>query len=1053
VKHRKPPDSTIVVDDAANDEKRTHKLHMDDLEARRTAPGWSRFDVDVSKEDNRRSNSRSIFKSDEVNGAAIAAATTVSEKEYSVYDNTSREPPRLTVNGTLSTGVGGDTAQYEQQNDGNQPKRPHTSPTPFESASMRIIPGIVIDKPLPAFPSASSESSSSRSASPPGVETVNASTNDIPLSEEASHAPRIKFRRIKSFGDLLSSSSPASAQHVERRASYVDLRQVDSRQVETEDHDHVTHGRPEASTSHRNTRTFSSPKHPLLSVPNSPHAGSSNSKLVKKRSSSLGLGRRPSSTSTVTIRPIDIDDIEGDQGNSATARNVSSATAPASTKSHDVLTDFERKRKPSMLSGLFSGFWRSKKKDATVSTDNASSAVTEASADMNEPKRGSQAETPEHPTSLQTGGRSSDASSSGSTAASIIINQEGAPPPDAPVTQHPNELAQSLQPAPAQHPRRYSMLHALFRPLSPNPAASSRESLLIASPSPTNTLLAHLPNPPSLPQQPIDIPNTSLPQLPSIDHDLADLTFGSLFEIGGRSRSRASTKSSTHSFFSSSLRNTSPKRTPPASPRISQTRSRSNSHLQQSTTAADVEKVDLARVPTIKARERPSLPPTLETSALPEHVYDRPVSPVIASIISSERRHKTRLFRSNSASSVTTSGYVEERPESLQATNPSVRPAYGRSRSSSTVSARTANRLLHPVAEGSVTPSHNAFSPTITVTVPPPSSSSYFEKIPLQSYGSQAESPTEMESHLPGRTSRSSSVATSTGSPAFLPDSMLWDKDLGERPEPNLVDAMSDFVLTPPVTPGLRFSADTQRSGRSSFSAGSSMPSVSPTTSVANGPAARASTIIQKTLRRRANTMGSLLSSSVPASGGGDLDKMPDLLQGGSKSGHSSSSSRLSALFPASASILSSSPRDDSENAWLAHREASSLSGPLPPPLSQSLGRARPVRRKFSASLLASPQFGPVDSDSCASSPRMSTVSLAPIAAASAPKEFSPLHENVSELPQGNSSSRSRSTSQPLSGHAFVHPNPMADETPLEYVARVKAQAPARDLAVYLAKK
>lgn len=918
------------------------------------------------------------------------------------------------------------------------------------------VPVIHIDKPLPASPEPVSSSPRSQSPTPSAETVLPATSKDLPQTP-SEPALQPSFRRIKSYGDLLSSSASSSPRIVGRRASHNELKIQNAvnllhKSEAGQKHDPCL--QPEGLNSFSPTDRLS-PASPVTTLPG-PFKGS----LLKKRSSSLGMSRRPSAMSTETIKaaagPTPAPDI------SQSTRNFSSATAPASMHAETLSPDLDRKRKTSVFNGLFSGLWKSKTKDASTSPLQPSPA---AATDSSSEETSQVFSKDTHAGKPPIHGRKRT-SSSASTNSSILGH--------GPVTQGEDEVLQTanirkdagkpplVPPTVTQH-RRYSIIHSLFRsvPSSHAPKNEGAEATTLQSPpvSSSSSSEGYLP---TTSHAPIDIPHSSLPQLPDLSRDLGDISFGSLFDNdgrGSRSRSRASTRGSLQSLFSSSPRAPTPPRTqsddsPSISPRLGSTRSRSNSQLQQSITASDIAEGKMD-VPIDSGSDIHFSVPE-GGSRLRDNA--RPKSPVVDKILQEDRRYRTRLFRSNSTSSVSSSLC---NPASTTWPKPEIRssrPSYGRSRSSSTISNSTTTRILPALPEIGI-PGPHAFNssekPAITVT-----SDSRAPSFPTAAdnpdgYGARSDSPVDMLYDNQCRASRSSSMSTGGTSPALLQPNFFSSPQHLPEADANLADAISDFVLSPPAASMMRVSADSHVSDRSSLSAASSLLSSSPASSSFGGPSgSRASSIIQKTLRRRANTMGPLLpvtsANGNQASGTGKTATSSSFDDGDAsdRPGRSSSSSRLPTFFGTPSSALSRSP-NDSSTFWLRPHEPSSAPDLDVPPIPER----RSIVRRLSSSLLGSPKPSLQDTWSNSSSPRLGYDTLG-ITSYEAQEEPAAGVGGVGGSSTQSTLKRTRSHSQtkPIA-QSNTKVGVMPDDTPVTFLARVKQMANSQDVVSLLSSK
>lgn len=1056
-KHRRPPeeagsDKFSLEKDTIDDDKSPNNL-IKSSGGRRSILGWSRPVVSKAAVSKVAGTTQAVVAEelDEKTTDHVAILSPVS-------DNTDC-PPSATMLQAADAGGGNEaTAQLDGNNANGISDITGISSGSLESRP--VIPVIHIDKPLPAFPSPLSDIQSSRSVSSPLTSSdslYSASSKTLPATPDSLDNGRVPFvRRIKSHGDLLQSATAQPSRIMERRGSHQDLHRRGEHNASSASRDNA--GAGAYNQGEEDNGVYHDARNDLL-VPDAAvqtGPGPTKGNLLKKRSSSLGLGRRPSAASNETIKPsnVPLSDLDASQ----TGRNVSSATAPPSTTVFSASRDLERKRKPSVFSGIFGGLWRSKARGLAPTTPEAS--VDEAPVGTS--VAGSSSASIENLPQVSAQPRKR-ASSSASTDSSVIdhgldVCAEGnahetiaRDPSDARVS------AAFLPPPAAQH-RRYSIIHSLFRSVP-----SSRSVETIQDADNQTSLSDDDLRKPAAPesqvkaqQQPIDIPGSTLPQLPSISRDLGDISFGSLFDMGERrtrGRSRASTRGSLQSLFSSSPRAPSPQgqRSPPASPVVenARSRSRSNSQLQQSFTASDTASVLGLTTGDGGIHGQPER--REDQRSMPD--IERPRSPMVDKLLQEERRHRTRPFRSNSASSMTaqvssTSLSDWSKPDIVRS-----RPAYGRSRSSSTVSASTATRILPSLPEGTV-PSQDSFkkphSPAIMVTNHP--QASYMHADTLDPLG-RAGSPADFFFDPLGRSSRSSSISTSTdgASPSIAQNGFLSSPRFTTEPDANLADAISDFVLAPPSSPAMRVTEDSYKSGRSSLSAASSVLSSSPASSSMSGQGSRASSIMQKTLRKRANTMGPALSSSLPPStshalGNPTISSCLDITDTHTRTGRSNSSSRLSAFFGSSATTLSSSPTE-SHSVWLTTREVvpDISAGPHVP------NPRRSIVRRLSSSLLGSPKISAEDSWSSASSPRWPATTL------SVPSECgSEAASESGDPPAPNESAgglaRNRSRSQ-LSLQANMRMQLLPDDTPVSFLARVKRLAGPEDIAGLLSAK
>lgn len=1047
-KHRKPPDTT-------SNEKEHEKCDLTSLEKPpldlpnhaeqyRSILGWSRSAVSRTTVSKNSSTARAVEVAPECE-KSVNISFISSPMQSELYCDSQQAEKCDAGHVNDSTHGVGEMGSTEEANHDLQISSKH---------QMSPIPGICIDKPLPPSPARSLSADSSRS---PHAPESHSHENNEETSYERTNLPLLttkpSVRRIKSYGDLLSSAPKRPRPlPVERRASHVDLRS-DSTIVGQRRPSDRQHSGEQALTEQdvHSTASFLSPD--TISTPHSD--GSSRGGFLKKRASSLGLGRRASSHSTETIKASDQDAVRSEAA--LPARNVSSATAPPLTRTHD--TDASRKRKPSMFGGLFSGLWRAKSKDTIVnSTANTSSAdllLPPAEVLSGQGIRSMQSL---HDTGSQT--RSSSSASSETS----IVDRGPKFALSVPLTDSDEHLELRAGPPfdrlsdSTSQPRRYSIMHNFFRSVPTSKPASGKESNgslrppVTASHSPDLTVEPE----PSI-RQPIDIPHSTLPQLPSISRDLGEISFGSLFDGGerrSRGRSRASTRGSLSSLFSTpaQARSISPHLEPATtgSPNIASPRSRSNSQLQQSVTASDLAS-GLGRPlhsPATGQEELSNTHTSVERNADAEQSCREPSrSPIVNGIIAEDSR-RTRLFRSNSASSVTTTSWITPlEPSKLE--SKSNRPLFNRARSSSTISTTNkAIRTLSPLFEGAGPNngvSSQTRSPAILVTSEQ-HLSPYFENAHHPGSSTSVESPTGTNFDSLSRASRSSSVSTGVASPSLPHDGFLTTSQLSPSADANLVDAMTDFVLAPATTLDMRISADSQSS---SFSHASSLLSSSPVTSHGAGQNSRTSSILNKTLlRRRANTMGPSSTTSTPPEitdphelnirGAGSLDTAEIL----NRPGRSGSSSRLSSFFGSPASTFSTSPTESS-GLWLAPRDPTKAASAS----NRNTYTPRSIARRLSSSLLTSSRVVE-DPSSNTSSPLLS--------ASITPESVGPGHgQRDIDTPQdvaGTSASPNRSRSSTAVA-SDLRVNAMAGDTPSTFLTRVKSSAGPQDIARLLSEK
>lgn len=929
---------------------------------------------------------------------------------------------------------------------------PGVAPDVASKAIQTVIPVVSIDKPLPPCPMSSLLADTVRSATLSDSDDNSYRTNSnerLAKVEPSANPPAV--RRVKSYGDLLSPPFlQARPTGVERRASHNELRGRDAAPSVPGPSNEVTQHN---AANVQDGMDYLSPSEYKVSQP----AGSFRGSILKKRSSSLGFGRRPSATSTETIKAGGQQDQEPKIP--VTTRNVSSATAPASTGALDA--DVSRKRKPSMFGGLFSGLWRAKPRD-TVSV--SSEATTSIAEPLEKP---AEATNPGAEGKHNREARPARASSCSSNSSSIVEHEASSQPHSTLTVLQPSSESHtsttSSPPAAVQpHPRRYSIIHNFFRSTSTSKAASNADdgmanhAMQVRS-GHSSTIEDTSP----LVHQPIDIPNSSLPQLPSISRDLGDISFGSLFEGAerrSRGRSRASTRGSLQSLFSTSPQAPSHHRdsSPTGSPKVGSPRLRSNSQLQVSVTASDLAsgrsgQEESGESQTVADRAEV----TFEGSSGVPYVRERPRSPVINGIIAAERR-RTRLFRSNSASSVSVTPWSTFSSETSRPESKASRPTFGRARSSSTVSTSTATRALSPLLEGIPVDSiaNKSMSPAILVTSDQQTQSPYFNGIHAQTYRTPAESPMEMDCELQNRASRSSSVSTGFASPSLPQDHFLTSSSPHTESDANLADALSDFILTPTMTFDMRMSGDSHRSGRSSFSAASSLLSSSPASSTVGGQQGRASSIMHKSLRRRANTLGSILATSAPnhahleahdskTSGTSSLEPV----QVYNRQGRSGSSSRLSAFF-GSASTLSSSPVESS-GVWLTPQPPTNS----PTAMERDCGPVRSIARRLSSSFRGSPTLLAEEVWSNASSPLMPAESFPTPDVEKFQVHSGPSTYSASNIPDKTDTSIANYSLSNLDASQGTRIQVMPEDTPVTFLARVKRLASPQNIAGQLSER
>lgn len=561
-------------------------------------------------------------------------------------------------------------------------------------------------------------------------------------------------------------------------------------------------------------------------------------------------------------------------------------------------------------------------------------------------------------------------------------------PSNQPELANPTSTAEVTKLAPpntkASTNKRYSLIPSFFRSQS----SSSRTSLptAVSTPSVDEDTVRQEGPPLDEPTSSLPLPKEigqSLPQLPSLDKNLGDITFTSLFNfdkgsprrptnngsgsssparftpVGGRSR--ASTRSSVNSFslpFKSPLHGSGSSNRSPAA--------------QDAPPFADQDYVNYKRssVTSLSGLLSSSRPQRTNTTDLNMHATGSPVrpkSPAIEGILNGVR--KTRLHRSNSASSVepnrlrsafSTSGTDLH---SLINAGRSSSPQFlkNRSRSSSTVTTQSLQRSIRDLQPATL-------SPAITVT------SSH--QAPFFSAGSfpmahaidgLPRHDTIMDSPIDEFGNFDFELPTTAGSSSrgsYLSSSLSAINSRGRpietRPRAS-TDTTSD--LTTPSTPAVRFSTDSRSSsvGQSHTSSlidlqlpsrqtSSAIPNAS---SPGNGssPSAAAAILHKKRNRRRAHTAGSMLSSSVHAGATSPSNGLSAVgstgLNGASSATNSArrsnSSSRLSNFFTSPTSFLSSSPVSSSPF----------LSGGSRPPSAD--GQMRSPRRP--SSLVGSPNL------------------------------------------------------------------------------------------------
>ena len=692
------------------------------------------------------------------------------------------------------------------------------------AANGAITPTILVDKPLPDFPvvedvvEASPEVQPSRpkrrSASPPprlrSADPVDELEHEtLKLNKSAS------VRRIKSFGDLLSSKSALESTGVpdfHRRASQPDI-------------DNPI--RP-TSVAFDLVRSEESKKAAIgLGLGPSP----SKPQTVTKRASSLGFIRKGSASN---VSPNAAEEAGDSTASAGQARVASNATAPPGTASFIKATEPDRKRKGSGFS-FFSGFLKGKAKEAPV-TPPAEDEVAPQTPTMASPK-------------------------------------EAVPPATSAITRSPTaaESTPKTTPSGSTSSRRYSIFPSFFRSSSNTPTAGPDTLSPDAAPAMSrqgsaSTITPPLASPSPLPAEPAQplamVRDSSLPQLPSIDRNLGDITFTGLFEFGPGSssskkgkRSRASTKSSIVSFLSSSSQQQSTSRL-----RSGSTTSQTSASQQQDYLNCKEESAagsGLHRDKTITRGDKVSISSLL--------TLDRAGSV----------RH--RVQRSNSASSVV--------PSRIAATgfgnsSLSSRPSFNRSRSSSTVhntiAANGSMRYQQPGPSSGIP----AYSPASTITaqegLPPAVDDFDFSFF----------------ADIAARAGPPSSSGYSSPNPP-------------ETPDMNVSDGFDEFGAALP-SGTFRFSSDSRGS---SSGAPSLLSTSSPSSTVGKPPS-----ILQKTLRKRANTAGSLLSSSsMPPSaakgpGSPSSAGVSTVSVMATRSARSNSSSRLSSFLTSPTSFLSSSP-------------------------------------------------------------------------------------------------------------------------------------------------
>ena len=854
-----------------------------------------------------------------------------------------------------------------------------------------LTPTILVDKPLPDFPT-------SPEASAPAVIGVNA---DHPRTKRRSASPPPRFssadpvddlehetlklnksasvRRIKSFGDLLSSkgaseAAAAGAPEFQRRASQPDV-DFTARPTSIAFRSDVESAR----TAGQGIGLGASPGKP---------------RTLTKRASSLGFVRR-GSASNVAIGT----DGVAEEASPTQARVASNATAPPGTTAFAKALEPDRKRKGSGFS-FFSGLLKGKAKE-TVSVP-----ATEAESALQTFPVSDQ-KVAERPTPIQ---------------------PVGTP------TLSPAQLSAPTT-APTSSSRRYSIFPSFFRSSSNTPASGGDTLSPDAAPSmsrqgSSSTITPPLASPSPLPAespQPLAFSgDTGLPQLPSIDRNLGDITFTGLFEFGQTAagstkkgkRSRASTRSSIASFLSSS------------SQPQSTSRFRSGSIVSQTGSSPQLDYAN--------CREEPTSGSTLhrdKTITRAERVTESPKlssTPPASNFLALERGNtvRHRFQRSNSASSVVP-GRVGSAGVSAPFSSSSLtsRPSFNRSRSSSTVhSTMAANGSVRYQGPSSTVP---FYSPAITVTAQ-----------------TNAEGP-GIGDWLPPAVddfdfSFFADIAARAGPPS---SSGYSSSNPPGTPDLNLDDLPDDLVYAPSST-AIRFSQDSRGSSSGTHSV---LSTSSPSSTVGKPPS-----ILQKTLRKRANTAGSLLSSSMPPSaargpGSPSSAGVSTVSVMATRSARSNSSSRLSSLLTSPTSFLSSSPTTTSLSgmanspSWFSTRESPSEA------TSVSTGNAtqKDVFNSPTSSYVGSPQLSSDGLNPWSSTASVSNAASSSLLGRSQSGATSPSMVSQASL-SPTARLRSGSVSAAPARQSVLSLKVEDDDTPESYVERLKEALTRSELATRL---
>lgn len=716
------------------------------------------------------------------------------------------------------------------------------------TANGALTPTILVDKPLPDFPATSDGTAESVGKAgivpsiPQPIKPNRDTARALAQNEGQSVSGRktASVRRVRSFGDLLQTKQASATEVplIPRCASYNHL-------------DGGTHT-PSVTLDVRDAKDLRNAERGLgLGI--SP----GKSRILKKRASSLGLARHGSTDNTA---PGGLAKADGVDSVVQQVRVASNATAPPGTLAYLKAAEPDRKRKGSGFA-FFSSLLKSKAKEVPSSSPLDTSHST-PSALMDE---------------LQV------AESSSSSASQAVASRTPLP----------------AQESGGSSSRRYTIFPSFFRSssmatpggdaLSPQaaaPALSRQTSNATITPPPTSRSPLSNDSAPPLTFLP-DLPNAgreTMPQLPSIDRNLGDITFTGLFDFtSGTSsaskkgkRSRASTKSSITSFLASSS--------------SQQGRLRSGSSASQTEAASQQQdylncKGDDAGTFGLQ-RDK-----TITRSVRGMSQSDPPAAPPVSSANVFEReitvRH--RVQRSNSASSAIRSSIVASASSrSSGQTSLSARPSFSRSRSSSTVhSVLAPNGSLRYLAPSEST--GQIYSPAVTIT------------------GHRGSTEPQPANDLPPADddfdfSFFANIAARTGPPS---SSGYSSSNAPTTPDAYTDDRLDDFGSLPGSSTAIRLSQDSRSN---SAGAPSILSTSSPSSTIGKPPS-----ILQKTLRKRANTAGSLLASSMPPSsargpGSPSSAGVSTVSVMGTRSGRSNSSSRLSSFLTSPTSFLSSSP-------------------------------------------------------------------------------------------------------------------------------------------------